>query len=86
MFFEKMGSNMDRRSCFSPKSCSSRIDLSNELSCTPKRRSYAKVTTPGKLMYQLPPSGPTNFWRFIFLGLGFWMSRFWIPYLLLKRP
>jgi hypothetical protein len=35
MFFEKTGSNMDRRSCFSPKSCSSRIDLSNELLSTP---------------------------------------------------
>jgi hypothetical protein len=43
MFFEKMGSNMDHRSCCSPKSCSSRIDLSNEL-LSPKRRSYAKVT------------------------------------------
>jgi hypothetical protein len=35
MFFEKTGSNMDHRSCFSPKSCSSRIDLSNELSSAP---------------------------------------------------
>jgi hypothetical protein len=32
MGFDKMGSNMDHRSCFSPKSCSSQIDLSNELS------------------------------------------------------
>jgi hypothetical protein len=35
MFFEKTGSNMDRRSCFSPKSCISQIDLSNELSSAP---------------------------------------------------
>jgi hypothetical protein len=35
MFFEKTRSNMDHRSCFSPKSCSSRIDLSNELLSTP---------------------------------------------------
>jgi hypothetical protein len=35
MFFEKTGSNMDRRSCFSPKSCSSRIDISNELLSAP---------------------------------------------------
>jgi hypothetical protein len=31
MFFEKTGSNMDHRSCCSPKICISRIDLSNEL-------------------------------------------------------
>ena len=30
-FFGKMGSNMGRRSCFSPKSCIPRIDLSNEV-------------------------------------------------------
>ena len=35
MFFEKKGSNMDHRSCFSPKSCSSRIDLTNELLSAP---------------------------------------------------
>jgi hypothetical protein len=34
MFFEKTGSNMDRRSCCLPKSCISRIDLSNELLST----------------------------------------------------
>jgi hypothetical protein len=35
MFFEKKGSNMDHRSCFSPKSCSSWIYLSNELLSAP---------------------------------------------------
>jgi hypothetical protein len=43
MFFEKMGSNMDRISCFSPKSCSSRIDLSNELSSTPNEDRMQKL-------------------------------------------
>jgi hypothetical protein len=35
MFFEKTSSNMDHRSCFSPKICSSWIDPSNELSSAP---------------------------------------------------
>jgi hypothetical protein len=43
MFFEKTGSNMDHRSCFSPKSCSSRIDLSNELSSAPNEDRMQKL-------------------------------------------
>jgi hypothetical protein len=79
MFFEKMGSNMDHRSCFSPKSCSSQIDLSNELSA-PQTEIVCKSYAPGKLTYQLPPSGPTNLLAFHLPGLGFWIL------LMLKRP
>ena len=43
MFFEKMGSNMDHISCCSPKSCSSQIDLSNELSCAPNKDRMQKL-------------------------------------------
>jgi hypothetical protein len=39
-------------------------------------KSYA----PGKLTYQLPPSGPTNLLAFHLSGLGFWIL------LMLKRP
>ena len=35
VFFEKTGSNMNPRSCFSPKSFISRIDLFNELLSAP---------------------------------------------------
>jgi hypothetical protein len=43
MFFEKTGSNMDVDQCFSPKSCSSRIDLSNELLSAPNRDRMQKL-------------------------------------------
>ena len=43
MFFEKMGSNMDHRSCRSPKIFISRIYLSNELSSTPNEDRMQKL-------------------------------------------
>jgi hypothetical protein len=58
---------------------SSRLDLSNGLSSAPngnRMKSYA----PGKLTYQLPPSGPVNLLDFHLPGLGFWIL------LMLKRP
>jgi hypothetical protein len=54
--------------------CTPRLYLSNGVSSTPKKivcKSYAL----GKLMYQLPPSGPTNLLVFHLSGLGFWMFR-----------
>ena len=42
-FFGKTGSNMDRRSCCSPKSCSPRIDLSNEVWNTSNRDRMPKL-------------------------------------------
>jgi hypothetical protein len=43
MFFEKTGRNMDHRSCFSPKSCISRIDISNELLSAPNKDRMQKL-------------------------------------------
>jgi hypothetical protein len=43
MFFEKTGSNMDHRSCFSPTSCISQIDLSNELLSAPNKNHMQKL-------------------------------------------
>jgi hypothetical protein len=80
MFFEKTGSNMDHRSMFlTQKLYFSDISFQRAIE-HPKRRSYAKVTTPGELTYQLPPSGPTNLLAFHLPGLWFWIL------LMLKRP
>ena len=43
MFFEKMGSNMDHRSCCSSKSFSPRIEISNELLSAPNRDRMQKL-------------------------------------------
>jgi hypothetical protein len=43
MFFEKTGNNMDHILCFSPKIFSSRIVLSNELSCGPNEDRMPKL-------------------------------------------
>jgi hypothetical protein len=67
MFFEKTGSNMDHRSCCSPKSCSSRIDLSNELLSAPNGDRMQKLrpwevdvsTTP---IGAHKPFGFSSFW------------------------
>jgi hypothetical protein len=56
MFFEKTGSNMDHRLCFSPKSCSSRIDLSNELSCAPNEDRMPKLR-PWEVDVSITPIG-----------------------------
>jgi hypothetical protein len=58
---------------------SSRLDLSNELLCTPNEDRMQNLH-PGKLTYQLPPSGPTNLLVFHLLGLGFWI------FFMLKSP
>jgi hypothetical protein len=79
MFFEKTGSNMDHRSCCSPKSCSSRIDLSNELLSAPNGDHMQKLR-PWEVDVSTTPSGPTNLLAFHLPGLGFWIL------LMLKRP
>jgi hypothetical protein len=61
------------------KKFSSRLDLSNGVSSAPNRDRMQKLC-PGKLTYQLPPSGPANLLDFHLQGLGFWIL------LMLKRP
>ena len=39
----------------------------------PQTEIVCKSYAPGKLTYQLPPSGPTNLLAFHLLGLRFWM-------------
>jgi hypothetical protein len=57
----------------------SSVDLSNEYRA-PQTKIVCKSYTPGKLTYQLPPSGPANLLDFHLPGLGFWIL------LMLKRP
>jgi hypothetical protein len=46
----------------------------------PQTEIVCKSYTPGKLTYQLPPSGPANLLSFHLPGLGFWIL------LMLKSP
>jgi hypothetical protein len=64
---------MDHRSCCSPKSCSPRIDLSNEV-WNASNEIVCQSYVPGKLMYQLTQTGPIVL-AFHLLGLGLWMFR-----------
>ena len=59
MFFEKTGSNMDHRSRCSPKSCSSRIYLSNELLSTPNEDRMKKLH-PWEVDVSTTPIGAQN--------------------------
>jgi hypothetical protein len=80
MFFEKIGSNMDHRSCFSPKICSSRIYLSNELLSAPNRDRMQKLR-PWEVDVSTTPIGAHKPFGFSSSrGLGFWIL------LMLKRP
>jgi hypothetical protein len=47
---------MDRRSCFSPKICSSQIDLSNELLSAPNRDRMQKLR-PWEVDVSITPIG-----------------------------
>jgi hypothetical protein len=55
------------------------LDLSNGVSSAPNEDRMQKLC-PGKLTYQLPPSGPANLLDFHLPGLGFWIL------IMLKMP
>jgi hypothetical protein len=55
-------------------------DISFQRAIEPQTEIVCKSYAPGKLTYQLPPSGPTNLLDFHLPGLGFWIL------LMLKRP
>jgi hypothetical protein len=71
--------------CIGPfRMCTPWLDLSDEVPSAPNEDRMQKFT-PGKLMYQLPPSGPTNLLVFHLLGLGFWMFRVFSFMLYVKK-
>ena len=74
MFFGKTGSNMGPWIDVAHiKSCSSRIDIFNEVWCTSNGDRMPKLH-PRKLKHQFTKTGPIVLALHL-LGLGFWMFR-----------